>query len=156
MRKLVSTKAQVLIVVLGTVLLAGLWWSKASRQVVAPAVTACDLNQGACEAVTGSGRVTLSIAPRPIRPLKPLQAEVRLQGIEAERVALLFTGVDVDMGRLFYPLERVDEGYFAGQVSLSICSKGHMTWQALVVIDDTLHLPFRFDSEYKSQFTIIE
>ena len=98
----------------------------------------------------------LSITPVPIQPLKPLQAVVTLHGFEAERVELIITGINVDMGHFSYLLKRAGDGRFEGRVSLSICSQNRMIWQALVVIDETLQLPFRFESEYKSQFTIVE
>jgi len=133
-----------------------LWWYETNSPADILEIVDCDLNLGACDAETGRGRVTLTITPGPIQPLKPLQAVVSLQGFEAERVELIFTGIDVDMGRFSYPLKRAGDGSFEGRVSLSICTQNRMIWQALVVIDETLQLPFQFESEYKSQFTIVE
>jgi hypothetical protein len=150
------TTGQLLAVCFGIGVVISLWWYKAYFQSGFPETVDCDLNLGICDVETGRGRVALAITPRPIRPLKPLQAVVTLQGFEAEQVELLFTGVDVDMGRLFYPLKQASEDRFEGLVSLSICAQSRMTWQVLVIIDRTLQLPFRFESEYKSQFSIIE
>ena len=136
-----------------------LWWYKAYNQPGLPQTIDgmdCDLNLGACDVETDRGRVTLTITPRPILPLKPLQVVVTLQGFEAEKVELFFTGVDVDMGRLYYPLRQVGKGLFKGRASLSICAQSRMIWQALVIIDGTLQLPFRFETEFKSQFSIVE
>lgn len=146
----------ILAICFGVALIYSLWWDQPHSQSDIRQSVDCDLNLGACGVETDRGRVTLTITPGPIRPLKPLQAVVTLQGFEAERVELIFTGIDVDMGRFSYPLKRSGDGRFEGRVALSICSQSRMIWQAMVVIDETVQLPFRFESEYKSQFTIVE
>ncbi|NOR51272.1 MAG: hypothetical protein GQ470_01510 [Gammaproteobacteria bacterium] len=140
----------------GAALMLSQWWHKPQPQTDTFNPVDCDLNLGSCDIETAKGKVTLTITPRPIRPLKPLQAVVTLQGFKADRVELVFTGIDVDMGRFSYLLQQTEDGIFKGRVTLSICSQNKMIWQALVVIDEALQLPFRFESEYKPQFIIVE
>jgi hypothetical protein len=120
----------------------------------------CDLHRSPCYAVGAEvGRVSLSITPQPVPVLDELQLEVRLQGVEAETVEIRFTGVDVDMGLLRYPLSAVGEGVFRGPGWLSVCSQRRMTWQALVWIEGpqgVIRVPFYFDAEYRRGFTVLE
>ena len=147
---------RVAIFALFAVLMITIWSYKSYSGIEVVKVDDCELSLSSCSVETEGGRLTLSISPRPIRPLKPLQAVVTLQGFEAEKVELLLTGVDVDMGRFFYPLKRGEDGRFESNVTLSICSQSRMTWQAMVIIDGKLKIPFQFESEYKSQFMIVE
>ena len=118
----------------------------------------CDLHRGACRALAAEGvAITLRIEPLSIPLLDELQLEVRLEGTEARSVEVQFTGIDVDMGLLRYPLEAAGKGFFRGPAWLSVCSKRRMTWQALVVVDGGRYrAPFRFDTEYRRGFSIVE
>lgn len=118
----------------------------------------CDLHRGGCRASDGGNvALTLLIAPLSIPVLDELQLEVRLEGSEARRVEVQFTGIDVDMGLLRYPLEAVGGGVFRGPAWLSVCSQRRMTWQALVLVDEGRYMaPFRFDTEYRRGFSIME
>jgi len=101
--------------------------------------------------------VTLRIAPLSIPVLDELQLEVRLEGSVARHVEVQFSGIDVDMGLLRYPLEALGEGVFRGPGWLSVCSQRRMIWQALVVVDGGRYqAPFRFTAEYRRGFSILE
>ena len=118
----------------------------------------CDLHRGPCRAsAAGSVAITLQIAPLSIPVLDELQLEVQLEGIEARSVEVQFTGIDIDMGQLRYPLELAGERVFRGPAWLSVCSQRRMTWQALVVVDGGRYkAPFRFETEYRRGFSILE
>ena len=119
----------------------------------------CDLKYSPCDAISGKGRsIRLSISPDGIPLLEPLNVSVALEGITASSVEVVFSGVDVDMGRLAYPLSSHHSQFFSGGASLSVCTRRSMTWEALVVITEQgrrLVVPFRFDTEYRSKFELI-
>ncbi len=120
---------------------------------------ACELQSGPCLATALNGKsVELSIAPDGIPLLQPLELVVKLHGIEASAVEVVFSGVDVDMGRLTYPLTTQDGRRFDGGASLSVCTQRRMIWKALVVITaqgKSYSVPFLFDTEYRPRFKLI-
>lgn len=121
--------------------------------------TGCDLQTSPCTATAEGGRsIRFAIAPEGIPLLEPLAVSVALQGIEASSVEVVFRGVDVDMGRLLYPLHSQGKHYFTGGASLSVCTQRRMTWEALVVVTGQgrrYAVPFLFDTEYRSKFKLI-
>ncbi len=110
----------------------------------------CDLQRRACRAVLpDGGRVELAIAPRPIPMVKPLQVEVRLDGLVATRVEVDFAGVDMNMGLNRPLLAPVAPGLYQGEATLPVCITGAMDWQATVLVETErarLAVPFRFAS----------
>lgn len=122
-------------------------------------VQGCNLHEGACRADSGEGAsIELAISPREIPLLERLDVSVALEGIEASAVEVVFTGVDVDMGTLAYPLESSPGGRYSGWASLSVCSQSRMTWKATVVVEAEgvkYEVPFLFDTEYRSKFNFI-
>lgn len=133
-------------------------WSHHRPQLERLGLVPCELNAGPCQVALGEGSLNLALSPRPIRPLRPLQVVLEVQGHEVQGARVIFTGVDVEMGRLAFELARSGPGRFAGEASLSICSQGRMTWQALLVVeaaDRTWQVPFHFESAYRSSSFII-
>ncbi len=120
---------------------------------------ACNLHQGPCLASTESGQsIELSISPDEIPLLQPLDVAVKLKGMLASSVNVVFSGVDIDMGNLNYPLSSKDGSHFSGGASLSVCSQRKMTWRATVVIESQgrrYAVPFLFDTEYRSKFNLL-
>lgn len=110
----------------------------------------CDLQRQACRAtLVDGGRVQLSIAPRPIPALKPLQVEVITSGIEARKVELDFAGANMNMGYNRAQLAATGPDRHTGEASLPVCVSGGMTWVATVLIEtdrERIALPFRFDT----------
>lgn len=149
----------VLLTGLALVLALAYKWPRHRPQPERLALAPCDLNAGPCQVALGEGSLRLTIGPRPIRPLRPLQVALELQGHEAQAARLVFTGVDVEMGQLAFELARSGPGRFAGEASLSICSRRRMTWQALLVVeaeDRSWQVPFHFESAYRPSFIILE
>jgi hypothetical protein len=119
-------------------------------QLSAPLNTACDLRAGPCTStLPDGGRVTLSIEPRSLPLARPLEIEVRLQGIEARDAAVDFVGVNMDMGLNRAPLEPAGGGRFTGTGMLPVCSRNRMVWDARVLVETPGGLvaaPFRFET----------
>lgn len=121
-----------------------------SSDLAAP-LSDCDLNFGPCRAgLPGGGTVELSLSPRPVPALAPLQLEVKTEGVAADRVEVDLAGVDMNMGYNRPLLTPAGEpGRFLGPASLPVCTTGAMTWQATVLIQSggkSLAVPFRFRS----------
>ena len=110
----------------------------------------CDIQQGSCQAVfPGGGRVTLSIVPRPIQAMKPLEIEVVTDGLDALAVEVDFRGLGMNMGYNRPRLEKQAEGRYAGTGMLAICVMDRMAWEATVLAttdDGIMAAPFRFDT----------
>lgn len=121
------------------------------RTDVALPLSACDLGAGPCRVdLPGGGSVEVTIAPRPIPALKPLQLSATALGAEVRGVAIDFAGVDMQMGFNRPQLAPLGEGRFSGQANLPVCVTGRMPWQATVLIDtgrSVVAAPFRFDAE---------
>ena len=121
--------------------------------VTAPLDPACDLHRGPCQSVFPNGaKVSLSIEPRPIRALKPLQIWVQTEGIDAQSVAVDFRGVDMNMGYNRPQLKAVAAGQYAGTWVLASCGLEHMVWEATVLIETAKHkmaAPFRLETSGK-------
>ncbi len=109
---------------------------------------ACDLRAGACTSrLTTGGSVSFSIRPREIPVVAPLQLAVRLQDIQANRVEVDFSGVEMNMGFNRVELNRDADGLFSGKAMLPVCVWDAMEWEAQVLIhtrDGLVSVPFRF------------
>ncbi len=116
----------------------------------APIDPSCDIQQARCQAVFPSGgRVTLSILPRPIEALKPLEIQVTTEGLEARAVEVDFRGLGMNMGYNRPQLEKQAVGRYTGSGMLAICLSERMSWEATVLATTdkgVMAAPFRFDT----------
>jgi hypothetical protein len=110
----------------------------------------CDLHASACGALLpGGGRLTFTISPRPIPVTAPFEMAVTLDGLSADKVAVDFAGVTMNMGFNRPALNRAENGRFTGQATLPVCVTGRMTWQATVLVGSgarRIAVPFRFEA----------
>lgn len=110
----------------------------------------CDLHKRACAALLPDGsRIELSIAPRPIPMVTPLQVEVKTAGLEASKVEVDFAGVDMNMGYNRPELAAAGPGLFRAEAMLPVCVTGKMAWSATVLVEtgrSRIAAPFRFNS----------
>lgn len=105
-----------------------------------PAAPGCDLHQGPCGVgLEENERLTLAIPVEgDIRPLESLPLEVRIDGVEAQNVRVVFEGVGMGMGEHRFHLDAVqggEPGRFQGMGQLGICTRERMTWRARVSFD---------------------
>jgi hypothetical protein len=79
----------------------------------------------------------LEISPSSIPTVQPLQLQVRVQGPvpAVSRVAVDFTGVDMNMGFNRAELQSQGESIFAGKGMLPVCVRERMQWQARVLLE---------------------
>ncbi len=110
----------------------------------------CDIQQGPCQAVFPDGsRISLSIAPRPIQALKPLEILVTTHGLDAQAVEVDFRGLGMDMGYNRPRLQRTAKGEYSGSGMLAICVSERMPWEATVLARTAagvMAAPFRFET----------
>ncbi len=99
----------------------------------APVNTECDLHRSPCSSVLpGGGRISLSVEPREIRPMTPLDLDVQVDGIAAHAVTIDFVGVNMDMGLNRSRLRATGPGRYQGSGMLPVCVRSRMVWDAKV------------------------
>ncbi len=125
------------------------------RPLLNPDITAvatldpdCDLRAGPCRvSFTSGGKVSFGIQPNDMPVVKPLEFQVSLDELEARKVEVDFTGVDMDMGFNRVQLKPSADGDFTGKGMLPVCVRYAMEWEARVLIHSDrglLAAPFRF------------
>lgn len=114
-------------------------------------LSACDLATTPCSFVLQDGsKFEVSITPRPIPALKPLELQIRTDNRTVRKLEIDFAGVDMKMGLNRPQLENRGNGHFVGQANLPVCVTGGMAWEATVIIETPearIAAPFRFASE---------
>lgn len=112
---------------------------------------ACSLQKSSCSgALPGGGKVSLSIAPRPIAYDAQLTVEVTIEGAAAEKVEIDFNGAVVNTSYNRVPLQATEPGRFKGVAVLPVCMSGGMDWQATVLVEsggNRVPVPFLFNSD---------
>ena len=107
----------------------------------------CNLQQRACGALLpGGGRIELSIMPRPIPILTPLQVEATVTGLRVSRVDVDFAGETMNMGYNRISLAPAGKARHAGEASLPVCVSGGMNWVITVLIEtdrQRIAVPYR-------------
>ena len=108
----------------------------------------CNLREGPCSSkLPGGGTVTFSIAPNEIPILRPLQIDVKVEGIDVSKTEVDFTGIGMDMGYNRPKLDAVSKTQFKGKAILPVCVRSKMDWEAKVLLqtdNGLLMAPFRF------------
>lgn len=109
----------------------------------------CDINLSRCSADTDQIRISFGLTPRPIRSLETLNADLQLEGVNAEQVTLSLEGRDMYMGINQVSLTPgAQSGQWLGTTELALCSTGTMVWRArLDIIGAGRHLTTWFDFE---------
>ena len=119
-------------------------------RITAPVNTRCDLHQGPCRtALPRGGEVILSILPRDIPVMQPLDIRVQIRGLEASSARVEFVGVNMDMGLTRAPLSAQGGAKFTGSGMLPVCTRSRMVWDARVMVETPRGLvvaPFRFET----------
>ena len=116
---------------------------------------ACDLQVQACVvALPDGGSLSLELATRPVPLVKPFDVQVVVDGLAARRVAVDFSGIEMNMGVIRPELAALGNGRYAASTALPICVTGTMDWQVTVLLDTArqrIAIPFRLRTlEHKS------
>ncbi len=109
----------------------------------------CDLNRSACRASFAGGSIELSLEPRPVPVVKPMQVTATITGLDPAGVELDFSGVSMNMGYNRVTLDKAGEGRFTGQATIPVCITGRMAWRATLLIDapgQRISVPFIFEA----------
>lgn len=159
---------------LGLLIFAG--WMLAPRlmppaEINASAEAGCDLQTSSCQALSQDGAsISLSITPRPIKVMQPLQLAVEARKkdgspISAEQLIVDFQGIDMNMGFNQVLLRKeaqkdaqkdtppAENGRYVGSAVLPICITNEMLWQATVMLKAELrqiNAAFRFQTKGNS------
>jgi hypothetical protein len=138
-------------ITIGLILITVLFkWMSLPRALHLPAPSDCALHERTCAAAWSSGRLSLTLGPRPLQCLTPLQVEVQLAGTTPRAVEVDFQAVDFPEAFHRAVLRPVGERRYAGEAVLPLCSTGRVQWRAQGVIDyggRRVVAPFLFDTE---------
>ncbi|WP_331775429.1 hypothetical protein [Sulfurospirillum sp. 1612] len=98
----------------------------------------CDLHDEKCHVtLQDSSEMTLSITPRSIPLMKPLQFQVVTQGIHTDQLALKVYATNMNMGFHESTLKKVKENLYEGNITLPSCIVGNMIWNANIIANKT-------------------
>jgi hypothetical protein len=98
----------------------------------------CNLHEQSCTTENGSASVSIEVMPKPIPIARPLQVEVELKGLKAEKVELDISGVNMYMGFNRVELKpETSKSVYTGTSMLAFCTLQKMTWQLTVMIYQT-------------------
>jgi hypothetical protein len=110
----------------------------------------CDLHRQPCRAeLPGGGSIEMGITPHPIPVVKPLQVDVTLSGMTAQKVEIDFAGITMDMGYNRQTLLPSGEYGFTGKTTLPVCITGRMEWVATLLVEtdrQRIAIPFHFEA----------
>ncbi len=112
------------------------WLAEPAQDVEVLTAAPCDLNQSSCSASNGRVSVSFGLTPVPIRSLQTLTADLRLDGLQADRIQLSLEGRDMYMGLNQIALTPgALPGQWLGSTELAVCTTGRMIWRARLIIE---------------------
>lgn len=116
-----------------------------------PLPETCDLHQQTCTSELKGRSVSLKISPHPIPIARPLGIEVLLKNIDAEKIELDISGINMYMGYNRVPLTATQQpGRYIGTSMLAFCTNKKMEWQITLMIHQKdgsqIQIPYRLDT----------
>jgi len=94
----------------------------------------CHLEKGACSIVLKDGSdITLSITPRPISVMKPIEIAVKTKGINLDSLKLKVYATNMNMGLIEKSLDKTAENSYKGKITLPSCIVGNMIWNVNII-----------------------
>lgn len=95
---------------------------------------ACELNESQCEIATKYGTATLSLTPRPIKPMVVSKLEIKgLKGVKAPKIHLF--GLSMYLGHMREDLELGSGGELTAEIMIAPCTEEQMRFR-LELLDD--------------------
>lgn len=106
-------------------------WLSGDIEFTAP-TQPCDLHKEACNATLDGTPVTFSITPRPVPVMQKLHFSVTAPGLPGSELKVELYGLNMNMGRYSYTLERQSDGIYRGEGMIPSCV-GAMQWRANLI-----------------------
>jgi len=94
----------------------------------------CNLQDGACSVTLKDGsNITLSINPRPIPLMKPIELSVKTKGINLDSLKLKVYATNMNMGLIEKSLGKTAKNSYEGRITLPTCIVGNMIWNVNII-----------------------
>ncbi len=94
----------------------------------------CDLQKEACSVILEDGSdVTLSINPRPIPLMKPIELTVKTKNINLDNLKLKVYATNMNMGLIEKSLTKRGKNTYKGEITLPTCIVGNMIWNVNII-----------------------
>ena len=94
----------------------------------------CDLQEEACSVTLEDGSdITLSINPRPIPLMKPIELSVKTKGINLDSLKLKVYATNMNMGLIEKSLGKTAKNSYEGRITLPTCIVGNMIWNVNII-----------------------
>jgi len=115
-----------------------------------PLISDCDLHKQACQSSQNQSTVTLNLQPKPIPIAKSFQVEVELAGLQADKLELDISGINMYMGYNRITLQHQGDGKYTGQSMLAFCTNEVMQWQLTLLAhqpNQVIQIPFQLETQ---------
>lgn len=94
----------------------------------------CDLQKEACSVILEDGSdIILSINPRPIPLMKPIELTVKTKGINLDNLKLKVYATNMNMGLIEKSLSKTTKNIYKGKITLPTCIVGNMIWDVNII-----------------------
>jgi len=98
------------------------------------AEAACSLHESECSGTFPSGgQIALSITPRPLSVMEPLNFELKTTGVHALELEAELYGLSMNMGRYHYPLKKTADGIYRAHNAMIPSCVGPMKWRLNII-----------------------
>lgn len=96
----------------------------------------CDLNKtGSCNLENDGVKAIISVSPYPISPLKDITYELKLEGINPEKITTRILGHSMEMPEeQIFTLEKAGDNSYSATRAFPICTEKEMKWGLYLVI----------------------
>lgn len=95
----------------------------------------CDLHSGPCTAMLPDGTpLTFAVTPRPIPVMEKLRLTVTAPSLSQKTLTAEIYGLNMNMGRYRYSLQRDANGTYRGEGMIPSCI-GMMHWRANIIAE---------------------
>lgn len=109
----------------------------------------CFLQERACTATDEQALITLTLDPKPVRLMQPVQATMQIAGLKnIDTVELKIEGINMYMGFQQVQLTKHTDLDWEGNFSLPICSESEMQWQVTATLHSIPHT-------YQASFSLV-
>ena len=109
----------------------------------------CFLQDRPCTASTEQAQITLTLTPRPVPLMQPVQASIKISGLnDLNAIELKIEGMNMYMGFQNVQLVKQSNTDWQGNFSLPICSEAEMQWLVTVALSSP-------QQNYQARFNLV-